>query len=191
MLPNTEWQIKTNEKTIYLTFDDGPTPEVTSWVSDKLEEYEAKATFFCVGDNVLKYPEIPQELKLRGHAIGNHTMHHLSALQTGWRSYMDDIIAAAPLTSTKLFRPPYGKLTPFHCIALKRMGYKTIMWSFLSYDFDPDINKEEVIDMMVTNVKPGSLIIFHDSIKAQKNLSYLLPATLDRLSEKGYSFSPL
>lgn len=189
---NYVWEIPNNENKVYLTFDDGPTPEITEWVLSNLKEYNSKATFFCIGDNVRKFPEIFQKVINEGHSIGNHTFNHLN----GWKTSASDYIENVKLYETehfklntehcKLFRPPYGKIKPSQSKILRKFGYKIIMWDIISYDFDAKISKEQCLENVLKNVKTGSIIVFHDSKKAFTNLEYALPRTLDFLKEKGF-----
>ncbi len=189
---NYVWEIPNNENKVYLTFDDGPTPEITEWVLSNLKEYNSKATFFCIGDNVRKFPEIFQKVINEGHSIGNHTFNHLN----GWKTSASDYIENVKLYETehfklntehcKLFRPPYGKIKPSQSKILRKFGYKIIMWDIISYDFDAKISKEQCLENVLKNVKRGSIIVFHDSKKAFTNLEYALPRTLDFLKKKGF-----
>jgi peptidoglycan/xylan/chitin deacetylase (PgdA/CDA1 family) len=189
---NYVWDIPNNENKVYLTFDDGPTPEITEWTLNQLKEHNAKATFFCIGDNVRKYPEIFQKVINEGHSIGNHTFNHLN----GWKTSTSDYIENVKLYETehcklntehcKLFRPPYGKIKPSQSKILRKFGYKIIMWDIISYDFDNTISKEKCLENVLKNVKSGSIIVFHDSKKAFSNLEYALPRTLEFLKEKGF-----
>ena len=192
LFSNYIWIIPNSENKVYLTFDDGPTPEITEWVLSKLKEYNAKATFFCIGDNVRKYPEIFQKVINEGHSIGNHTFNHLN----GWKTSTSDYIENVKLYETehcklntehcKLFRPPYGKIKPTQSKILRKLGYKIIMWDIISYDFDATISKEQCLENVLKNVQKGSIIVFHDSKKAFTNLEYVLPRTLEFIKEKGF-----
>ena len=185
LFSNYVWDIPNNENKVYLTFDDGPTPEITQWTLNQLKEYNAKATFFCIGDNVRKYPEIFQKVINEGHSIGNHTFNHLN----GWKTNTSDYIKNVKLYETehcKLFRPPYGKIKPSQSKILRKLGYRIIMWDIISYDFDATISKEQCLENVLKNVKSGSIIVFHDSKKAFSNLEYALPRTLQFLKEKGF-----
>jgi peptidoglycan/xylan/chitin deacetylase (PgdA/CDA1 family) len=192
LFSNYVWDIPNNENKVYLTFDDGPTPEITEWTLNQLKEYNAKATFFCIGDNVRKYPEIFQKVINEGHSIGNHTFNHLN----GWKTSTSDYIENVKLYETehcklntehcKLFRPPYGKIKPSQSKILRKFGYKIIMWDIIPYDFDYIISKEQCLENILKNVKSGSIIVFHDSKKAFTNLEYILPRTLEFLKKKGY-----
>jgi peptidoglycan/xylan/chitin deacetylase (PgdA/CDA1 family) len=188
--PNFTWKIPTSEKVIYLTFDDGPIPEVTPWVVDQLEQYNAKATFFCVGDNVRKYPEIFSMLKDNGHTVGNHTFNHLNGWQTENVAYFHNVRHCARLVETDLFRPPYGKLTNKQVQFLQR-HYRIVMWDVLSGDFDPKITRDQCLSNVKNHAEPGSVVVFHDNIKSFDKLEYVLPKVLAHFSEKGYQFEAL
>ncbi len=190
LFPNFTWNIPTTDKVVYLTFDDGPIPEITPWVIEQLADYEAKATFFCVGDNVRKYPEVFQTVKSAGHSVGNHTFNHLN----GWASenidYFHNVRHCAWEVDSDLFRPPYGRLRPKQVQFLSR-HYRIVMWDVLSGDFDPAISPEQCLRNVMNNVSPGSIVVFHDSIKAEKKLKYVLPKVLEALSLEDYSFEAL
>ena len=185
LFPNFKWSIPTKDNSVFLTFDDGPIPEVTPWVLDQLKKYDFKATFFCVGDNVKKHPEIFERILKEGHSVGNHTFNHLN----GWTSdnikYFHNIRACAHQMNTNLFRPPYGRLKPKQAQFLQR-HYDIVMWSLLSGDFDPNISKEMCLENVVSNIHPGSIIVFHVSLKAFEKLQYVLPKTLQHLKSVRY-----
>ncbi|MBR9757355.1 MAG: polysaccharide deacetylase family protein [Algicola sp.] len=191
VFPNYTWSKQVTTKTIYLTFDDGPTPEVTPWVLDQLKQHHAKATFFCIGNNVAKHPETYQQLIDQGHAVGNHTFNHLKGWKTSPEAYIDNVLKAATVIQSKLFRPPYGQLTRKQGKMLMALGYHIIMWDVLSIDWDKHLPKEQCLKNILKHTKPGSIVVFHDSIKAQKNMQYALPRTLAYFSEKGYQFKAL
>lgn len=192
IFPNYVWEVPNHENKVYLTFDDGPTPEITEWTLAQLKLYNAKATFFCIGDNVLKFPEIFQKVVNESHSIGNHTFNHLN----GWKTNTEEYISNAKLYETEhctlttehcnLFRPPYGKIKPSQSKILRKQGYKIIMWDVISYDFDASITPEKCLENVLKNVQSGSIIVFHDSKKAFQNLEFVLPRTLQFLKEKGY-----
>ena len=190
LFPNYTWKIPTQKKAVYLSFDDGPIPEVTPWVLDQLEKYNAKATFFCVGENVKKNSGLFDRIQQEGHAVGNHTFNHLN----GWTSenipYFHNVRHCARLVDTMLFRPPYGKLRPKQTQFLQR-HYRIIMWDILSGDFDPNISKEQCLHNVVKNVSSGSIIVFHDSLKAKEKLEYVLPKVLEQFANEGYQFEKL
>jgi peptidoglycan-N-acetylglucosamine deacetylase len=192
LFSNYVWDIPNHENKVYLTFDDGPTPEITEWTLTQLKNYNARATFFCIGDNVRKYPEIFQKVIDENHSIGNHTFNHLN----GWKTSTSDYSKNVKLYETehyklsteycKLFRPPYGKIKLSQSIRLRKLGYKIIMWDILSEDFDATISPEQCLENVLKNITPGSIIVFHDSKKATRNLEYALPRTLEFLKEKGF-----
>lgn len=201
---NYIWDIPNDINKVYLTFDDGPTPEITPWTLAQLKRYNAKATFFCIGDNILKYPEIFHQIIQEGHAIGNHTFNHLNGWKTSKQDYFENVSlceqqiqkskinnltrgSANWQSKSKIFRPPYGKIKKSQSTILRKLGFKIIMWDVLSADFDTKITPEKCLDNVISNVKSGSIIVFHDSKKSFKNLEYALPKTLAFLKEKGFS----
>ena len=190
LFPNFIWKIPSNEKVIYLTFDDGPIPEVTPWVLETLKKFNAKATFFCVGENVKRNPEVFQEILSEGHSVGNHTYNHLNGWATDNIPYFHNIRHCANLVKSTLFRPPYGKLMPKQAQFLQR-HYRIIMWDVLSGDFDPKISQEQCLNNVKMKTKPGSIVVFHDSLKAFEKLQFVLPQVLQYFSEKGYRFEAL
>ena len=179
------------EKTVYLTFDDGPHPQVTPWILDRLAAYGAKGTFFCVGANAETHPDLLKKIRNEKHQIGNHTHRHLNGWQVKKAPYLKDVETASEILKTPLFRPPYGKITPAKVKALKQKGYQIIMWDILTYDFDPDLSPQKAINQCLKGVKSGSILVFHDNPKAFQNLKSLLPALLDHLSRQGYQFQSL
>ncbi len=191
------WDIPNTENKIYLSFDDGPIPEITEWVLEELKKYDAKATFFCIGDNIEKHPDIFKKVITEGHAIGNHTFNHLNGWTTTTENYVNNVRLGETAISTlktvdcKLFRPPYGKIKPSQSKKLIQLGYKIIMWDVLSADFDITITQEQCLKNAISKVKSGSIIVFHDSQKAARNLKYSLPKTLELLSQKGFIFEPI
>jgi peptidoglycan/xylan/chitin deacetylase (PgdA/CDA1 family) len=187
LLPGLTWKMADDHKVLYLTFDDGPIPEITPWVLDTLQEFDAHATFFCVGDNIRKYPEIFQMVIDAGHTVGNHTFNHLSGWATANISYFHNIRHCARLVESGLFRPPYGRIKPSQAHFLRR-HYRIVMWDVLSGDFDKAIEPEECYRNVVENAGPGSIVVFHDSLKAEKNLRYALPKVLEHFAEMGYTF---
>ncbi|TRX37749.1 polysaccharide deacetylase family protein [Flavobacterium restrictum] len=191
------WHIPNSENTIYLTFDDGPTPEVTSWVLSELKKNAIKATFFCIGKNIEEQPDIFIQTILAGHAIGNHTQNHLN----GWQSTITEYLENAKLChaaineqtrdSCTLFRPPYGKIKNSQARQMLKLGYKIIMWDVLSADFDTTITPETCLNNVLDNVKSGSIIVFHDSVKAAVNMKYALPKIIEALQQRGFRFEAL
>ena len=184
------WEIKTNKKVIYITFDDGPIPEVTPKVIKILAQYKAKATFFCVGENALKYPEVLKMLKDDNHVIGNHTYNHLNGWKNNAKYYSDNISKAQDVLDSPFFRPPYGKINLKALINLKKK-YKIIMWSVLTGDYNQKVSSEDCLHNALRFTKGGSIVVFHDSIKASKHLFYVLPKFLQFFSEKGFTFEVL
>ena len=191
--PDCVWDIKSSEKNIYLTFDDGPHPTITGFVLDELKKYDAKATFFCIGKNVLAYQDVYQRIISEGHAIGNHTYDHLNGWKTDDDAYQKNIMEASRVIKSILFRPPYGRITRSQLKKLRSapVKLKIIMWSVLSGDFDRKITGEKCYSNVITNTTPGSIIVFHDSEKAYDRLVYSLPLVLEYLSKKGYAFKSL
>lgn len=197
------WNKSRNQKTIYLTFDDGPIPIVTPFVLKTLKRFEAKATFFCIGDNISKHTEIFNQLKADGHAIGNHTFHHLNGWKTANDNYLNDIKKCQELTQSDLFRPPYGRikksqikrllddLQSAQISDLKSQISQIVMWDVLSGDFDTRLSPEKCLDNVLRYTENGSIVVFHDSLKAQERLEYALPRVLEIWQQEGYSFSAL
>lgn len=191
------WNKPRSEKIVYLTFDDGPIPNVTEFVLNTLKSFDIKGTFFCIGDNIKKYPAIFEKIKKDNHSIGNHTYNHLKGWKTDDKTYIENFQKCQELTQTNLFRPPYGKIKKSQ-IALLNSKFKTqnskleiIMWDVLSYDFDINLSPEKCFKNVINNVKNGSIIVFHDSLKASDRLTYALPKTIQHLKDKGYQFGTL
>ena len=203
IFPKYVWDIPNWEKKVFLTFDDGPIPEITEWTLDQLKKHHAKATFFCIGDNIQKHPDIFQKVIAQGHAIGNHTFNHLKGWETSFEDYIENTKKCAETINIcepsqsfgtenhKLFRPPYGKIKPSQAKRLRKLGYTIIMWDIISMDFDPTVSPEKCLDNVLKNIESGSIIVFHDSVKAWKNLEYVLPKTLEFLNEKGFVCSKI
>jgi peptidoglycan/xylan/chitin deacetylase (PgdA/CDA1 family) len=189
---NYVWDISTVEKKVYLTFDDGPTPEITAWVLNQLKEFNAKATFFCIGENIQKYPEIFDSILTNGHTIGNHTFNHHDGWKTKTSDYIENVLLCKEVIrkqttdNTQLFRPPYGKIRKSQANLLRKNGYKIIMWDVLSADFDASISPEKCLHNVIRNTQPGSIIVFHDSEKSHKNLVFTLPKFLTFLKQNNY-----
>jgi peptidoglycan/xylan/chitin deacetylase (PgdA/CDA1 family) len=188
VFPGLTWNLPNGSKHIYLTFDDGPTPEITEWVIETLDCYDAKATFFCIGNNVKTHPAIYSQLLKKGHAIGNHTHNHLKGWKTKTKYYVENVIEASNLIDSKLFRPPYGRFKPKQYDSLKKLGYQTIMWSVLAIDWSKDVSPEQCSNNVISNTKSGDIVVFHDSVKAARNMQYALPRVLKHFTEKGYEF---
>ena len=189
------WRMPTTEKVVYLTFDDGPHPTITPWVLDILKQYEAKASFFCIGDNVLKYGDVYKRVLAEEHSVGNHTFHHHNGWKTKTGDYLQDVAKAAKVIDSNLFRPPYGKVTAKQARglsdALRSKFSKVIMWDVLSADFDTTTSAEQCSQNVLMNVGPGSIIVFHDSEKAFPNLREALPKVLSHLKKEGYRFEKI
>ncbi|MCF8713358.1 polysaccharide deacetylase family protein [Joostella atrarenae] len=191
------WDIKTEKKEVFLTFDDGPTPDVTAFVLEQLQKYNAKATFFCIGKNASLYPEILKAILAEGHSIGNHTNNHYNASKHKLAAYLENVTLAKNTIeehinfSTKLFRPPYGRISSKASKAIRRKGYTIIMWDVLSADFDTSISVEKCINNVIKNVTSGSIVVFHDSKKSYPILKKALPVILEKLQTEGYSFSAI
>lgn len=192
------WSISTDKKEIYLTFDDGPTPKITEWVLNQLAEHNAKATFFCIGKNIAEHPLILEKTIAQKHRIGNHTYNHLQGWKTKTLAYMNDVLKTEKLldqknlpNNHKIFRPPYGKIKRSQLKKVLAQGYKVVMWDVLSADYNKKISKEQCLNNVIKNTKPGSIIVFHDSIKASKHLEYVLPKVLEHFSKKGFSFKAI
>lgn len=211
LLPGCEWTgpaTATAAPVLYLTFDDGPIPEETPWVLEQLAEYHAKATFFCVGENVARYPEIARAVRAAGHRLGHHTYHHISAWQTRPADYLAEVRrghaelsralsvdiqpgeAEALAGQPSLFRPPYGRLTRSLSAAL-RPDYRLIMWSVLTRDYDPHLPPEDCLRRTMAAVRPNDIVVFHDSRKASPRLRYVLPRLLAHCAARGYRFETL
>lgn len=186
------WDIPTKEKIIYLTFDDGPHPEITPFVLNELKNHNALATFFCIGKNVVAHPEVYKQILDNGHRVGNHTQNHLNGWKTANDVYLKDISEAANYIDSNLFRPPYGRISLFQAknlqAAMKGRKSKIIMWDVLSADFDQNISKEQSLQFVVLRSSPGSIVVFHDSEKAFSTLSYVLPRILQHFSSLGFRF---
>jgi len=187
VLPSLTWNFPGKEKILYLTFDDGPIPELTPWVLDLLRVYNAKATFFCLGKNIQQHPEIYSEILKHGHSTGNHTFHHLNGWKTNNQAYVDDIVKCSTLVHSRLFRPPYGKISPAQ-IKLLRRNYRIMMWDVLSKDYNQKLSGTDCFDRVRRGVKPGSVVVFHDSIKAGPRLKVALPLVLEHFRAEGYRF---
>lgn len=188
LYPGVVWNKPTRDKILYLTFDDGPTPEVTTKVLDLLDAYQAKATFFCIGENVNKHPEIYSRIIADGHSIGNHTNTHPNSWKVSDTSYLHDVEEAQKVIDSNLFRPPYGKLTPRTLFSLKKK-FRIIMWDVITGDFDENVSAAQVEKNVKDNAENGSIIVFHDSIKAASKMLEVLPKLLSHYQVLGYTFS--
>ena len=193
MYPECIWEIPTEEKILYLTFDDGPNPKATYFVLDELRRFHARATFFCVGKKVEENHETYKQVLFEGHKVGNHTYDHLNGWKTPDKEYLANIEKASLVIDSNLFRPPYGRISKFQLKAIenKRLQLTTIMWSVLSGDFDTSTKPESCYLNVIKNARKGSIIVFHDSDKAFPNLRIALPKTLEYFTEKGFVFKSL
>jgi len=193
LYPTLTWHKSRKEKYVYLTFDDGPIPVVTPYVLNTLKKYDCKATFFCIGDNIDKNPSILSDVIAEGHTVGNHTYNHLRGWKTSDGDYLDSVRKASVLTGTRLFRPPYGRIKKSQITDIRKHFPETeiVMWDVLSGDFDESITKEQCVENVLKHCNNGSIIVFHDSLKAFERLEYALPIVLENLSEKGFQFKTL
>lgn len=191
--PSLTWNKSRTEKVIYLTFDDGPIPDVTDFVLKTLKDQQVKATFFCIGDNIRKHPSIFQRLLDEGHQVGNHTYNHLKGWKTGDATYLENFEQCQTLTGTNLFRPPYGRIrkSQIKDIRSRYPEMKIIMWDVLSGDFDLNLSPESCYHNVDKYVENGSIIVFHDSLKAFERMQYALPRVIANLKAKGYQFATL
>lgn len=190
------WHLPNEERKVFLTFDDGPIPEVTEWVLSVLEEYNIKATFFCIGNNIINNKSLFHSIIKKGHAIGNHTQNHANGWQHTLETYINEIDQCNSTMrkenfKTSLFRPPYGKIKRKQADFIIKNGGKIIMWDVLSADFDIAITKEQCLKNVINNATSGSIIVFHDSIKAYPNLKYTLPKAIEYLKAQGYQFDTI
>ena len=198
LMPGYTWHRNTQAQNLYLTFDDGPIPEVTPWVLNQLAKYEAKATFFCVGDNLVKYPEVAEHVLAQGHVLANHTHNHLKGWRTPLQEYLQDVAQCQaaldkllqPQRSHALFRPPYGRISSRQAAKL-RGRYELVMWDVLTNDYDNTLAPEICLQNTLKHTQSGSIIVFHDSLKARRNMMYALPRFLEYFCGLGYSFKTL
>lgn len=185
------WRGDITKKSVYLTFDDGPVPHPTPWVLEQLEKYDVKATFFCVGENRRKHPSLFQMIVDAGHSVGNHTYHHTQAYRVNRKTYFDEVELGNKDLNTNLFRPPHGQLYPWYVKPLKQHYEKIVMWDVMSQDYNQQLNGWQVLKNVTNFVRPGSVIVFHDSIKAFDRLKIALPNTIEYLLGNGYDFKKL
>lgn len=189
LFPEAHWRIGIpGQKTVYLTFDDGPIPEVTPWVLDLLDQYNIKATFFCVGENVQKYPNLYSQLLGRGHLTGNHTFNHVQCWKNRTDFLLENTNKAAELIDSPLFRPPHGHMRLSQNLILRQAGYSVIMWDVVTRDYSRYMTPEQVLENVKKYTCDGSIIVFHDSLKAEENLKYALPHAIEWLQQEGYTF---
>jgi peptidoglycan/xylan/chitin deacetylase (PgdA/CDA1 family) len=181
------WRVATSQREVFLTFDDGPIPEVTPLVLEILNKYGVKATFFCVGENVQKNPEVFESVRRNGHSIGNHTFHHVKAWKTDHDAYLSEVEQCRQLVNSKLFRPPHGQINRK---LARHVGkdYRIIMWSALTGDYDKKLSGDQCLANAVNNTRPGAIIVFHDSLKARERMEYALPLYIEHCQAEGYSF---
>lgn len=195
LFPQFLWHVPDDEKVLYLTFDDGPTPEITDWVLNCLNNYNAKATFFCIGKNIDNHPQIFNKVIAKGHAVGNHTYNHLKGWKTRSKLYLSDVAKAQDLiqekSASKLFRPPYGKFKSSQARKLLNLGYTIVLWEVLSYDWDQSVSPDKCFNNVISKARNGSIIVMHDSVKASNNLIYALPRILNHFTQQGYTFKAL
>ena len=183
--PTMLWKVRSKD-TVYLTFDDGPTPKITEFILDTLDKYGAKATFFCLGNNAEMYPELIEEIERRGHAIGNHSYNHTR----GWLTTTDEYMASAYragqfLPHTRLFRPPYGRIAIREVRRMRSQGWRVVMWNNISEDYDHKVSPQRCAQKVTRHIHPGNIIVFHDSVKASKNMLYALPKVLEAIKKRG------
>lgn len=183
------WRVKKPaRKVVYLTFDDGPIPEITPWVLETLNQYSIKATFFCVGENVHKHPDVFRRVLENGHAVGNHTYNHLQGWKTKTKLFLENARLAKKLIESPLFRPPHGHIWSWQNRKLQKAGYRLVMWDVVTRDYSKLLTPEQVLENVKRYTRNGSIIVFHDSLKAEKNLRYALPKAIEWLLQEGYEF---
>lgn len=191
LFPEALWRLKRQgRRVVYLTFDDGPIPELTPWVLDELDRLGVKATFFLVGDNVRRNPWLLEEIRRRGHHYGNHTMHHLQGIKSSRRAYLRDISEADALIDSPLFRPPHGLLWGGQAKAIKHK-YNLVMYDLITRDYDSSLPPERILDNVKRYARNGSIIVFHDSLKARRNMQWAMPRAVEWLKKQGYEFDVL
>jgi peptidoglycan/xylan/chitin deacetylase (PgdA/CDA1 family) len=188
--PKAIWRKEPTEKKLYLTFDDGPIPEITTWVLDVLKQYNVKATFFCVGNNVEKHPAIFQRIVDEEHSVGNHTYNHLNGWKTHSPLYLKNVNKCKEVVNSRLFRPPYGKMKKTQFNILRRY-YSIVLWDVLSGDYDKKTSPEKCLKNVVEKYRNGSIIVFHDNVKAWTNLQFALPKFIEHALKEGYRFESL
>lgn len=184
------WHFTGKDNELFLTFDDGPTPEITPWVLAALKEFNARATFFCIGKNVKKHLDLYNQILNEGHSVGNHSYTHIKGWKTSNQKYVESVQKAAQVIDSNLFRPPFGKIRPQQIGQLKQ-DFKIIMWDVFSRDYDSKLDKEKCLKNVLDFSESGSIIVFHDTLKAERNLKYVLPKVLKHFSEQGFVFNPI
>lgn len=190
LFTNLTWHFAGKENELFLTFDDGPNPELTPWILETLDEYDAKATFFCIGGKAEKYPDLIEQIIAKGHSIGNHGYIHMDGWVTQTERYVKNVQRAAKFINSNLFRPPYGRIRPRQVSGLKQ-EFNIIMWDVFPKDFDKNISKEKCLNRALTYAESGSIIVLHDNTKAEKKLTYVLPRILQHFSEQDFIFNPI
>ena len=190
LFPNFTWRIPSLDKVLHFTFDYGPIPVLTPWVLEQLKAYNARATFFCVGDNIRKHSQVFQQITEYGHAVGNHTLNHLNGWVSDNLPYFHNVRHCAKLVNSVLYRPPYGRMKPKQAQFLQR-HYRIVMWDVLSGDFDAALTPQQCFENVKNNARPGSIVVFHDSLKAEERLTYALPRALQYFCERGFRFEAL
>ena len=191
LYPSVLWRKDKNKKVIYLTFDDGPTEEITHWILKTLDEFNIKATFFCIGNNAEKHPEILDEIRKNGHSVGIHGYEHRRGLYKEGDAYFSDIEKSKNIIKSNLFRPPHGNITPSQARKLKNLGYNVVLWDVITRDYNPSLSEEKVLDIAKKYTRNGSIVVFHDSLKAEKNMKYTFPKAVKYWLENGYTFETL
>ncbi len=193
LYPKRIWEMDVNKKEIFLTFDDGPHASITNFVLDELKKFNAKATFFCIGDNVVKHPDVYRRMLNEGHSVANHTFNHLNGYNTDNKMYVANVLEASKFIESNLFRPPYGRLKTFQAKVLSQLKkpYKIIMWTVLSGDFDHSITPQRCLENVIFKSSNGAIVVFHDSEKACERMMYALPKVLEVLSSQGFSFEKM
>ena len=189
--PSVLWRKDRNKKVIYLTFDDGPTEEITHWILKTLNEFNIKATFFCIGNNAEKHPEILDEIRKNGHTVGIHGYSHIRGLYKKQDVFFEDIKRSKDIIQSNLFRPSHGRITPKQALKLKELGYKVVLWDVITRDYDASLKEEEVLKIAKKYSRNGSIVVFHDSLKAEKNMKYAFPLAVKYWLENGYTFETL
>ena len=191
LYPTVLWRKDKDKKVIYLTFDDGPTEEITHWILKTLDEFGVKATFFCIGNNAEKHPEIVDEIRQNGHSVGIHGYSHVRGLYKKQEEYFNDIKKSESIIKSKIFRPSHGRIYPSQVKKLNELGYKVVLWDVITRDYDTNLKEEEVLKIAKKYTRNGSIVVFHDSLKAEKNMKYAFPLAVKYWLENGYTFETL
>ena len=191
LYPTVLWRKDKDKKVIYLTFDDGPTEEITHWILKTLDEFGVKATFFCIGNNAEKRPEIVDEIRQNGHSVGIHGYSHVRGLYKKKEEYLNDIKKSESIIKSKIFRPSHGRIYPSQVKKLNELGYKVVLWDVITRDYDTNLKEEEVLKIAKKYTRNGSIVVFHDSLKAEKNMKYAFPLAVKYWIDNGYTFETL